>query len=138
MAQKFVAKFFPPAKTARLRHEITSFIQFESESLYDSWERFKDLLRKCPHHGLPEWLPIQTFYNGLAGSTRSSIDAASGGAFMAKHHTAGYELVETMAANNYQWPNDRQAPRKVAGVYEVDSFTSLAAQVAALTRRLDN
>ena len=57
---------------------------------------------------------------------------------MDKHHTAGYELVETMAANNYQWPNDRQAPRRPAGVYEVDSITALAAQVAALTKRLDN
>jgi len=29
--------------TAKLRAEITSFIQQDGESLYEAWERFKDL-----------------------------------------------------------------------------------------------
>ena len=53
LAQKFLSKYFPPAKTAKLRNDITTFSQFGNESLYESWERFKELLRKCPHHGLP-------------------------------------------------------------------------------------
>ena len=65
LAQKFLAKYFPLAKTAKLRNDITTFAQFEMESLYEAWERYKDLLRKCPHHGLPVWLQVQTFYNGL-------------------------------------------------------------------------
>ncbi|KAK9225233.1 hypothetical protein WN943_010274 [Citrus x changshan-huyou] len=48
------------------------------ESLYEAWERYKDLLRKCPHHGLPVWLQVQTFYNGLGSNTRIMIDAAPG------------------------------------------------------------
>ena len=43
LAQKFLAKYFPPAKTAKLRNDITTFIQFEGESLYEAWERYKDL-----------------------------------------------------------------------------------------------
>ena len=50
MATKFLSMYFPPARTAKLRNDITSFMQHDSESLYESWERFKDLLRKCPHH----------------------------------------------------------------------------------------
>ena len=38
LAQKFLAKFFPPAKTAKLRNDITSFLQFDNESLYEAWE----------------------------------------------------------------------------------------------------
>ncbi|PWS05605.1 hypothetical protein, partial [Enterobacter sp. HPCN14] len=61
LAQKFLAKYFPPSKTAKLRNDITSFCQFDGESIYEAWERFKELLRKCPHHALPDWLIIQTF-----------------------------------------------------------------------------
>ncbi|NHN20293.1 retrotransposon gag domain-containing protein, partial [Bacillus amyloliquefaciens] len=77
MVQKFLAKYFPPFKTAKLRNDITSFSQFDGETIYETWERFKELLRKCPHHALPDWLIIQTFYNGLIGSLRSIIYAAA-------------------------------------------------------------
>lgn len=53
LAQKFLTKFFPPAKTAKMRNDITSFVQHDSESQYEAWERFKDI-RKYPHHGIPK------------------------------------------------------------------------------------
>ena len=88
LAQKFLAKYFPPSKTAKLRNDITTFIQFEGESLYEAWERYKDLLRRCPHHDLPAWLQVQTFYNGLGAINRSMVDATTGGALMSKTHEA--------------------------------------------------
>lgn len=102
LAQKFLAKLFPPTKTAKMRNEITMFEQQHGELLYEDWERYKELLRKCPHHGLPKWMQMNTFYNGLNSNLRTSIDAASGGAFMAKRFEDAYDLIETMAANNYQ------------------------------------
>ena len=48
MGQKFLEKFFPPAKTTFLRIEIRTFEQQDLESLYEAWERFKDLLGRCP------------------------------------------------------------------------------------------
>ena len=56
MSQKFLSKYFPPAKTAKMRNEITTFLQASMESLYEAWERYKEMMRKCPHHGLPMWL----------------------------------------------------------------------------------
>ena len=52
------AQFFPPSKTASLWNWITSFAQGEDESLYEAWERFKDLLRLCPHHCLQKWMVV--------------------------------------------------------------------------------
>ena len=52
LTKVFLTKFFPPKKTASLRNQITSFTQREDELFYEAWERFKDLLRLCPHHGL--------------------------------------------------------------------------------------
>ncbi|VVA24102.1 PREDICTED: LOW QUALITY PROTEIN [Prunus dulcis] len=50
LATKFLAKFFSPAKTAQLRNEIMTFTQFDKEQMYEAWERYKELLRKCPYH----------------------------------------------------------------------------------------
>ncbi|KAI4300037.1 hypothetical protein L6164_033456 [Bauhinia variegata] len=54
LAQKFLTKDFPPLKNTKLRTEIVNFIQFDRESLYDAWEGFKELMRKCPHHGMQD------------------------------------------------------------------------------------
>lgn len=43
LSRAFLSKYFPLGKTARLRTEITSFTQRDGESLYEAWERFKDL-----------------------------------------------------------------------------------------------
>ena len=45
MRQAFLARFFPPSKTAKLRDQITRLNQKDGESLYDAWERFKEMLR---------------------------------------------------------------------------------------------
>ena len=65
LVEKFLNKYFSPAKTECLIKEIQNFQQFDMESLYEAYERFKDLLRKCPHHGLSDQQKIRTFYNGL-------------------------------------------------------------------------
>ena len=53
LVERFLVKYFPPRKNAKLRNEITTFQQLDDESLYKAWEQFKELLRKCPHHGIP-------------------------------------------------------------------------------------
>jgi len=68
VSQAFLSKYFPPSKTAKLRNDIASFVQFDGESLYEAWERFKELQIRCPHHGLPDWLIVQTSYNSLSHS----------------------------------------------------------------------
>ena len=63
LAQKFLTKFFPMAKTAAIRNALTQFAQHTEESLCEAWERYKEMLRKCPHHGMPDWMVINCFYN---------------------------------------------------------------------------
>ena len=48
LAQKFLTKFSPTSKTSQLRGEIAHFIQTDFELLYEAWERFKSLIRRCP------------------------------------------------------------------------------------------
>jgi len=43
LSETFLCKLFLPRKMAKLRNDITSFFQVESDSLYEAWERFKEL-----------------------------------------------------------------------------------------------
>ncbi|XP_017984334.1 PREDICTED: uncharacterized protein LOC108663627 [Theobroma cacao] len=104
LAQKFLAKFFPSAKAAKMRNDITSFMQLDFESLYE------------------------TFYNILNGYVRTTTNATIGGALMVKSIDEAYDLLEEMASNNYQLPIERSMHRKVARVHDVDAFTTLSAQ----------
>nr|GFA13366.1 reverse transcriptase domain-containing protein [Tanacetum cinerariifolium] len=51
LVSKFINQFFPPSKTTYLRNKITNFLQKPNETFNEAWERFKDFLRQCPHHG---------------------------------------------------------------------------------------
>ncbi|GJV25779.1 putative reverse transcriptase domain-containing protein [Tanacetum coccineum] len=51
---KFLSKYYPPARTTKKMEEINNFQQELDETLYQAWERFKELLIKCPQHYLTE------------------------------------------------------------------------------------
>lgn len=36
----------------------------------------------CPHHNIPEWLILHTFYGGLSNNDKKEADLAARGAFM--------------------------------------------------------
>ena len=57
---------------------------------------------------------------------------------MSKTPDDAYALLEKMASNNYQWHGERNQPRKVAGVYEVDSLSMVNAKLDSLTNQLQN
>ncbi|GJV52948.1 retrovirus-related pol polyprotein from transposon TNT 1-94 [Tanacetum coccineum] len=72
---KFLNKYFPPARTTKKMEEINNFQQELDENLYQAWERFKELLMKCPQHYLTEMQEVILFYNGLGIPTRKILDS---------------------------------------------------------------
>ena len=55
---------------------------------------------------LPNWMQIEIFYNGMNGHTRTIVDATVVGTLMSKTVEAAYTLLEEIATNSYQWPNE--------------------------------
>ncbi|KAG9453915.1 hypothetical protein H6P81_006819 [Aristolochia fimbriata] len=135
--KKFLGKYFPPAKTIKLRNEILQFLQEPEEHLSEAWERFNGLLKKCPNHKIELWSQIEVFYNGLNINTRSMIDAAAGGSISKKTPEEVHELIEEMTANMYQYPMERSS-KKAAGIYKLDSSTATQAQLEALQQQFVN
>ncbi|KAK4837113.1 hypothetical protein QYF36_002908 [Acer negundo] len=99
-AQAFISKYFPPEIVAQLMNEIHEFFQFETESLYEAWERYKVMLRKCLCHGMSKRSIVEKFYQGMNLSTRQFVDASVGGSLMNKSMDATYDLIEDMSVAN--------------------------------------
>ncbi|GKC15676.1 reverse transcriptase domain-containing protein [Tanacetum coccineum] len=78
LVSKFVNHFFPPSKTTNLRNEITRFQQRFGETFAEAWDRFKDLLNKCPYNGFSPLHQIDTFYNSLSQADQDSFNSAAG------------------------------------------------------------
>nr|GFB08759.1 reverse transcriptase domain-containing protein [Tanacetum cinerariifolium] len=61
-----------------------TLIYLVQSNLFTAWERFKDLLRQCPHHGFYELHQLDTFYNALNPNDQDALDSAAGGNFLDK------------------------------------------------------
>ncbi|KAJ9544513.1 hypothetical protein OSB04_024220 [Centaurea solstitialis] len=130
LRSKFLSRFFPPSKIDKLRAEIRSFQQQDGETISEAWERFKHLLNSCPSHELNKSEQVQTFYSGLAYSSRATLDSSAGGVFMYKTPTEGYKLLEDMLIHNIDWRTDKrlQIPRMAGKISsDFDPSDELAA-----------
>ena len=68
--------FFPHTLTLERREEIIMFKQREDESLYNAWERYKRLLKRCPMHGIDLTTQMNIFYHSMNYTSKGIIDAA--------------------------------------------------------------
>ena len=107
------------------------------ESLQEGWERFKELQRQCPHHAIPKWHLVQSFYQGCNRDNRTILDSAAKGRFMNQAVDAAYDLIEKIATHNAHYSTDRDPVNKEK-MYNVDvKFENLSSEVHALHQKLD-
>nr|GEW35842.1 reverse transcriptase domain-containing protein [Tanacetum cinerariifolium] len=64
------------------------------ESFHEAWERYKDLLHTCPHHGFTELHQLDTFYNALNPTDQDSLNAAAGGNLLEKSPQDALTIIE--------------------------------------------
>ena len=67
--------FFLPALTLERRGEIIIFKQGEDESLYNAWERYKKLLKRCLMHGIDQITQMDIFYLTMNCKSKGIINA---------------------------------------------------------------
>ncbi|GJY21493.1 reverse transcriptase domain-containing protein [Tanacetum coccineum] len=101
LVTKFVNQFFPPSKTTHLKNEISRFTQKFEETFSEAWERFKELLRSCPHHGFTELTQVDTFYNGLNENEQDSLNAAAGGNLLSMTTREALNIIEIKSKVHY-------------------------------------
>ena len=94
-------QIFPPTLTLERREEIISFKQKEDESIYNAWERYKQLLRRCPMHGIKQMTKKDILYHAMNYTSKVIIDAACCGAFKRKSAEEANQLIEDLVKRNY-------------------------------------
>ncbi|GKC92235.1 hypothetical protein Tco_1157677, partial [Tanacetum coccineum] len=59
-----------------------------------AWDRFKDLLRACPHHGFTKLHQLHTFYNALTPTDQDFLNAAAGSNLLTKTPRDALTIIE--------------------------------------------
>nr|GEU52689.1 hypothetical protein [Tanacetum cinerariifolium] len=135
LVSKFVNYFFSPSKTTHLKNEITRFTQKFEETFGEAWERFKEFLRQCPHHGFSEFHQINIFYNGLNEHEQDSLNAAAGGNLLRKTPQDALIIIENQSKVRYS--RNKPVAFKVSTTSS-DNSSSTDARIDKLTDTISN
>nr|GEY83723.1 hypothetical protein [Tanacetum cinerariifolium] len=68
---------------------------FSIEGRPGSWDRFKDILHACPHHGLTELHQLDTFYTVINPTDQDSLNSIAGGNFLDKMPRDYLRIIES-------------------------------------------
>nr|GEU30873.1 reverse transcriptase domain-containing protein [Tanacetum cinerariifolium] len=131
LVSKFINEFFPPSRTTNLRNEILNFPQRFDESFHEAWDRYKDLLRACPHHSFTELHQLDTFYNALNPADQDSLNVAAGGNLLER----STQDVLTIIENKTKVRNSRSKP--IASQVKACDVNSNSSEIAKLTHSVN-
>ncbi|KAL0368495.1 UNVERIFIED_CONTAM: hypothetical protein Scaly_1068400 [Sesamum calycinum] len=96
MKQEFLQRFFPAFRATHLQTEIYGISQLNGDSLYEYWERFKELVASYPHYQFIESFLIQYFYKGFSGMDMRMVDASIGGGLIEKTADEAQHLISSL------------------------------------------
>ncbi|GKA15132.1 retrovirus-related pol polyprotein from transposon TNT 1-94 [Tanacetum coccineum] len=130
LVSKFVNRLFPLSKTTNLRNEITRFQQRFGETFPEAWDRFKDLLNKCPHHGFSPLHQIDTSYNSLNQSEQDSLNSVVSGNFLTKNTQEALTIIK----NKSKVQTSRNKPQ----ISSASGSSTQDAAITALTKQVED
>nr|GEW51674.1 reverse transcriptase domain-containing protein [Tanacetum cinerariifolium] len=132
LVSKFINEFFPPLRTTNLQNEISNFQQRFDESFHEAWDRYKDLLRACPHHGFTELHQRDTLYNALNPADQDSLNFAASGSLLERRT----QDVLTIIENKSKVRNSRNKSI-VSQVKSSDVNSSSSSEISKLTHAVN-
>ena len=141
LVEAYMTRFFPPALTSKKRGEIIVFTQGEDESLYNAWERYKRLLKRCPMHGIDLTTHMDIFYHSMNYTSKGIIDAACCGEFKRKSAEEAKQLIKDIAKCNYRAPSETSGSSnrlKGSRVVELNIMIDIEAKLDALMNKFGN
>nr|GEV64357.1 hypothetical protein [Tanacetum cinerariifolium] len=118
--------------STNLRNEISNFQQRFDESFHEAWDRHKDLLRACPHHGFTELHQLDTFYNALNPPDQDSLNAAAGGNLLERRTQDVLTIIE-----NKSKVRNSQNKSVVSQVKSCDANSNSSSEIAKLTHAVN-
>ena len=132
LVEAYLGRFFPPSLTTERSKKIIVFKQWEDESLYIAWERYKRLLKRCLMHGIDLRTQMDIVYHSLNDTSKGIIDAACCGAFKRRSVEEEKQLKEDLAKCNMKPPSESSGSNnktKGSGVIELNKMTAMEANL---------
>ena len=111
MQTAFLKKFFTKNRTHAVKRQIMNLRQKSNDSYEVAWERFKDLLIVCPHHGYNIGRHIGYFYDGLLSDTKKYIDMMCNGTFFNKTQKEAWNYLEEISEHARRWGDTTEFDR---------------------------
>nr|GEY29302.1 hypothetical protein [Tanacetum cinerariifolium] len=128
-----------PHDHIRWFNKITLTIKYKNvpnsrfnESFHEAWDRYKDLLHACPHHGFTELHQLDTFYNALNPVDQDSLNADAGGNLLERRT----QDVLTIIENKSKVRNSRNKAI-VSQVKLCDANSNSSSKIAKLTHAVN-
>ncbi|GJX86482.1 hypothetical protein Tco_0337256 [Tanacetum coccineum] len=122
---------FPMSLTGAASHWLRNKPSEPDENLYQAWERFKELLMKCPQHYLTYLQEVVLFYNGLDVPTRQILN--SRGAIPSKTTSDAKVAIQEMDEYSQKWQNGTSRTRSTE---TSDGLAAIQAQLKHLGREI--
>ena len=141
LVEAYMSRFFPLALTTKRRGEIIVFKQREEESLYNAWERFKRLLKRCPMHGIDLITHMDIFYHAMNYASKGIIDASCYGAFKRRNADEARQLIEDLAKCNYKASSEASESSsrlRRSDLIGLNRMTAIEAKLDAVMNKLGN
>ena len=140
LVKAFLGRFVPPSLTTERRREIIVFQQWEDESLYTAWERYKRLLKICPMHGIDLKTQMDIVYHSLNDTSKGIITASCYGAFKRKSAEEARDLIEDLAKYNMKAPSEftrSYSKARGGGVIELNKMIAMEAKLDVIMPMMD-
>ncbi len=132
MARAFLDKYNPATRISNLRQQICSIQQQEDERFHTYWERFNNLVARCPQHQIPDNLLLTHFYEGLLEPQRNLVDATSNGSIFNKNPDEIRQILNTMATNSQNFGG--KASVKKETIKNVGEVSNIEAKIYDLSK----
>ena len=132
-------RFFPPALTLERMGEIIVFKQGEDESLYNAWERYKKLLKRCPIYEIDQMTLMDILYHAMNYTSKGIIDTTCYGAFKRKSVEEVNQLIEDLVKSNYKAmfeASGSSSRLRGSGVIELNKMLAIEAKLDALMNKV--
>ncbi|GJX72570.1 reverse transcriptase domain-containing protein [Tanacetum coccineum] len=90
-----------PMAERTMEELVRALTEGYGEAIVEAWERFKEMLRACPHHGFTELTQVDTFYNGLNENGQDSLNVTAGGNLLSKTTREALNIIENKSKVRY-------------------------------------
>nr|GFA25569.1 reverse transcriptase domain-containing protein [Tanacetum cinerariifolium] len=108
------------------------------ESFHEAWERYKDLLRTCPHHGFTELHQLDTFYNALNPADQDSLNTVAGGNLLEKSPQDALTIIENKSKVRNSQSKPIASPVNTCDINSSSEIAKLTHAVNQQTKFRDN